>query len=200
MARCTVIGRVHATDLSMSPGKRDSIFRNSQYDRFAGCLWVLAKRSPRSFQRQSGGSPGVLPRAGDIFSYPAVSIHGETTLKGFLSDVEIEFLRIVVVTENFRKAAPGDEHVENALWVFVGKPFGDFLLDHLDRQPQCFALLQEFAHLLHDAQPAKQIVQHSLPGIHVPSTKRFPNSVRITVCLGVSTRLRSSAAFTRYNV
>src|SRR2546427_6763439 len=86
MARCTVIGRVHATDLSMSPGKRDSIFRNSQYDRFAGCLWVLAKRSPRSFQRQSGGSPGVLPRAGDIFSYPAVSIHGETTLKGFLSE------------------------------------------------------------------------------------------------------------------
>src|SRR5437773_5480516 len=86
MARCTVIGRVHATDLSMSPGKRDSIFRNSQYDRFAGCLWVFAKRSPRSFQRQSGGSPGVLPRAGDIFSYPAVSIHGETTLKGFLFD------------------------------------------------------------------------------------------------------------------
>src|SRR5437899_12909670 len=116
MARCTLIGRVHATDLSMSPGKRDSIFRNSQYDRFAGCLWVLAKRSPRSFQRQSGGSPGDLRRAGGIFSYPAVSIHGETTLDGFLSDDEIEFLRIVVLPETIRKAAPGDDNVENALW------------------------------------------------------------------------------------
>src|SRR5215813_2134276 len=83
MARCRVNGRVHATDLSMSPGKRDSIFRDSQYDRFAGYLRVLAKRSPRSLQRQSEGLPGVLPGvlpgAGDIVSYPAVSIHGETT-------------------------------------------------------------------------------------------------------------------------
>ena len=58
-----------------------------------------------------------------------------TTLKGFLSDVEIQFLRIVVVAENFRKAAPGNEHMKNTLWIFVGKPVGDFLLDHLDRQP-----------------------------------------------------------------
>src|SRR5206468_6644982 len=76
MARCRVNGSVHATGLSMSPGKRDSIFRNSQYDRFAG---VLAERSSRSLQRQSEGSPAVLPGAGDLVSYPLVSIHGETT-------------------------------------------------------------------------------------------------------------------------
>src|SRR5437667_1619536 len=87
MARCTVNGRVHATDLSMSPGKRDSIFRNSQYDRFAACLWVLAKRSPRSLQRQSEEPPGVLPTAGDIFSYLVVSINGVTT-SGFAAITE----------------------------------------------------------------------------------------------------------------